>query len=555
MKIKKRSAAPLLGFFIGAICFFFASPLEAKQWAVVAKDALDYRFLKRQAAALSDFVRLRGLANPLVFQNQNAVNVHYLDALEIVIFEVPGELAAPSLKRFFNTELVEEDQSFSVPRVADVVAWPVGVTETSARIPWGVAKVRAPAAWDLGADGAGAKVLVLDSGIDRTVPQLRDRIIAGRAFLDATVPQESRDPFLDEVGHGTHVSGTIVADGSDGGIQGVAPKAQVLMGKVCTDFCSLLGVVQGIDWGIQNRVDVVNMSIGSSSTSLAIERALSRANNAKISLVAAAGNAGTEELDFPASSPLVISVGAVDRLDRRAEFSQFGEGLDLSAPGVNILSTVPTGSGRAAEISIREGTATRVVQLAQFSTSPSMPSSQTISFVDAGSSVGSDVQGIPVYGKFALVSISDRYPTYRSLLNLKRLGAAGIILVSTNEALSRNEAPGELNQYPLYMIGRANGELIRRLLRDDSSLVGHLSVRVTNEDNYSGTSMASPHVAGVIALMRSVEPDIEPDQVLAILKRTARRVGRANEYGAGIVDANSAVRATLETNAEGQDSP
>jgi subtilisin family serine protease len=148
----------------------------------------------------------------------------------------------------------------------------------------------------------------------------------------------------DRDGHGTHVCGIITANNNELGCVGVAPESKVIPIKVLGDdgSGSFDAIISGIDQAIALKVDVINMSLGSSSGNAALYAAIRRAYDANIPVVCAAGNRGTAALDFPAQYRETISVGALDPRNMKATFSQMGPNLDFMAPGVDILSTVPT---------------------------------------------------------------------------------------------------------------------------------------------------------------------------------------------------------------------
>ncbi|MFH1316980.1 MAG: S8 family peptidase [Candidatus Woesearchaeota archaeon] len=179
--------------------------------------------------------------------------------------------------------------------------------------------------------GEGVNVAVIDTGIDNRHFEIKDIYCGGYNFVDG-----NEKPF-DGTGHGTHVSGTISGKGT-----GIAPGINLYAVKVLSDegFGSEVLVNQGIEWCIDNDIDVLNMSLGSSYSTSIGEELCRYAAESGILLVAAAGNEGFGR-SYPASYPGVISVAAVDKDNEHAEFSNICDTLDLSAPGVNIFSAWP----------------------------------------------------------------------------------------------------------------------------------------------------------------------------------------------------------------------
>ncbi|MGW8885188.1 S8 family serine peptidase [Streptomyces sp. NPDC055749] len=208
-----------------------------------------------------------------------------------------------------------------------------------------VPQVNAPQAWAAGYDGKGAKVAVLDTGIDATHPDVKDRLVGTKSF----VPGEEVD---DKNGHGTHVASTIAGSGaaSEGANKGVAPGADLLVGKVLSDSGSGAdsGIIAAMEWAKAEGADVVSMSLGSPVPDNGTDP-MSQAVNALSAdggplFVIAAGNAyGAGTIGSPGSAEKALTIAAVDKQDRRAAFSSMGPlvdsyGLkpDLSAPGVGI---------------------------------------------------------------------------------------------------------------------------------------------------------------------------------------------------------------------------
>lgn len=228
-------------------------------------------------------------------------------------------------------------------------AWtPVGVSaalpqrERAPQIPWGVRHVGAPLVWPQ-AKGKGARVAVVDTGIDSEHPELEGRVAGGYGATG--------EGWSDENGHGTHVAGTVAAAGRFGGVVGVAPEAKLLAVRVLGRYGQgrLSDLIDGLGWCLEHRVDVVNLSLGTAEGHPLMERAIARLIDASILVVAAAGNSGPgpDTLEYPGACAGVISVGAISPDGRVARFSSRGPSLSLAAPGVGILSTWPGGEYRS----------------------------------------------------------------------------------------------------------------------------------------------------------------------------------------------------------------
>ncbi|WP_328534084.1 S8 family peptidase [Micromonospora zamorensis] len=211
--------------------------------------------------------------------------------------------------------------------------------------------IAAPDAWKAGWTGRGTTVAVLDTGADFTHPDLVGRV-ADRADFTA----EGGDA-VDHNGHGTHVASTIAGTGAaaHGQRRGVAPDAKLVIGKVLDDHGSGAdsGIIAGMEWAA-TRADVINMSLGGSDPddgndplSLAVD-GLSRSTGALF--VIAAGNSGGA-ISSPGSAASALTVGAVDRNDKLADFSSRGPLVtsnvakpELVAPGVDIVAARAAGT-------------------------------------------------------------------------------------------------------------------------------------------------------------------------------------------------------------------
>ncbi len=198
---------------------------------------------------------------------------------------------------------------------------------------WGVDRIDADLALAVNQSGEGVKVAVLDTGIDIVHPDLH---VAGGIN---TINQLKS--YKDDNGHGTHVAGIIAALNNGIGVVGVAPAAALysvkVLGRNGTGYLS--DTVTGIEWCISNNIQVINMSLGTSSNVQSFQDAVIAANNANISMVAAAGNDYGGPVNYPAAYAEVIAVSATDNSNSLADFSNKGQEVALAAPGVNINST------------------------------------------------------------------------------------------------------------------------------------------------------------------------------------------------------------------------
>lgn len=202
---------------------------------------------------------------------------------------------------------------------------------------WGMAKIGSPLSWDSTTGSSSVKIAILDTGIDSGHGDLKDKISAAKNFT-------TNKTIADRNGHGTHVAGIAAATTNNAkGVAGVSYNSSLMIGKVLSDngSGSYSWVANGIVWAANNGAKVINMSLGGPSASQALEDAINYAWGKGVIVVAAAGNENTSNPSFPAYYPNVIAVAATDESDNRASFSNFGNWVDIAAPGVNILSTYP----------------------------------------------------------------------------------------------------------------------------------------------------------------------------------------------------------------------
>jgi len=211
-------------------------------------------------------------------------------------------------------------------------------------VPAGVAQIKAPAAWDA-SRGKAIKVAVLDTGIDGTHPDLAPNYKGGISF----VPSETSP--MDFNSHGTHCAGTIAAAINNVGVVGVAPAAYLYAVKVLDRSGSgqFSWIIAGIDWCITNGIKIISMSLGAPSAPAAVGTICNTAWSKGLLLVAAAGNSGhtptglPTSVGFPARYANVIAVSAIDSGNVITSFSSAGPEVEICAPGLNVLSTVPGG--------------------------------------------------------------------------------------------------------------------------------------------------------------------------------------------------------------------
>lgn len=427
---------------------------------------------------------------------------------------------------------------------------------------WGDNALRVPALHAAGYTGASTTrvaVCVLDTGIDGNHPEFQRKLTGFKNFV--TTETNRNDPYaLNDVdGHGTHVAGTVFAQygagtGTTGlqsgmdaaGVGGVATGANLYMGRVLGDTGSgsSSGIINGVNWcvaqlksqgGTQDRV-VVSMSLGGGSKSQTEQRAYTAAYNKGALIIAATGNDGAA-VSYPAAYTQVAGVAAVDSNLAKADFSNFGTQVDLSGPGVAVLSPVPLGQGTAASAS-GGGVTFADVQAADKTGRGSFTGTVVAAGGTNNEFCGAGTRNAALNGNIALIA-RGTCSFEEKTANAVASGARGVMIY--------NNAAGALgisltNTYAVPVLGIQQA--------DGQALLGKLpasgTVAVTSADYayLDGTSMATPHVSAAAAVVWAAKPTLTNTGLLNLLTSTARDLGTAgrdNNFGYGLVDPLKAI--------------
>ncbi len=453
-------------------------------------------------------------------------------------------------------------------------------------MPYGISLVRAPQAWVAGR-GATINVVVIDSGIDYHHPELSGIFAGGQNFVDRT---KINDP-MDDNGHGTHCAGIIAAADNAIGVVGVAPQVRLWAVKALAASGSgrTADVIAGLNFVADKKKElggnwVVSLSLGSCHPSDLEGSAFDKVIQAGIIVVAAAGNHDPSQPDscpndpsstsnsysvtFPAAYPGVIAVAALDSTKTVADFSNFGPEVLLSAPGVDVLSTFPVGTGNLSLVTPSGGAAILAPPLQG---SPAKDVSSPYVFCGLGNPADFPAS---VNGKIALIK-RGTLTFHDKAKNAKAAGAVGVVIFNKdtspiswrlvgyvdstgqpNPAVCDDQTSPTFNpsschvdpvdaafDWPVTVgIPQADGQA----LVDNAKASLTINYRVN--DDYaieSGTSMACPHVAGVAATVWSIAPGASADVIKQALTNTAHDLGDPgvdNHYGYGLVDAEAAAK-------------
>ena len=456
-----------------------------------------------------------------------------------VLLELPSVNAAAArippqalqgLRSNPNIELIEQDS----PR------FPMA-QET----PYGIPMVQA----DKVVEASGnVMVCVIDSGFDAAHEDFLNANVSGTDVAKSGGGTNYWN--TDTCGHGTHVAGTIMAQDNEIGVVGVTPGVKIHIVKVfdgeecgwtyasntinAANACATAGANAGakvvinmslgcVDTGRGGRFGCANSTENSGFQTLYDNGVLS---------VASAGNAGTTQKSYPASYASVISVAAIDENKVVADFSQKNDAVEVSGPGVAVLSTVPTGMGSVAAVTVNnapynaegmDGSPEGDVQNLDIvncgrATAPCAASGGEICLIERGD-----------------ISFADK------VLNCRSGGGSAAIIYNNEPGMLFGTLGGVGTTIPSVGISQLDGQAI---LGISGARSGSVKVSATNYASYSGTSMASPHVAGVAALVWGHNASWTNAEIRAALQASAEDLGasgRDNEYGYGLVRAQAAL--------------
>lgn len=467
----------------------------------------------------------------------NALTHYTFDNIGVIAASVPGQ-ALEGLRKNPNVEFIEPDQ----------------IRRPSAQTtPYGIDLVQARDVWDADRDdqidagaptGEGIKVCVIDSGVYADHEDFQGVPIAGG------YPAGKWNH--DNCGHGTHVAGTIAAANNATGVVGVSPgKVSLFFVKVFGDdvqtnclwtFSSLL--IDAANRCQDAGAKVINMSLGGGA-SRGEELAFRSLEKRGVLSIAAAGNHGVPSTPvdgylYPASYDSVMSVAAIDSSKALAGFSAKNDQTEIAAPGVSVLSTYPLGP---ADPVVSGGVSY-----------PAIP--MTNSFVGTAT-------GALVDGGTCNTALPANDPSWQGKVVLCQRGAATFVTKAQNvaagggvAAVIYNNTAGDLNgtlgndlsiipAIPVVGVTQASGlDMQANRLGQSTTVSTRLPLDYNGYALLSGTSMATPHVSGVAALIWSANPSWTNLQIREALDATAQDLGAAGydtSFGWGLVQGKAAL--------------
>ena len=419
---------------------------------------------------------------------------------------------------------------------------------------WGMSKIDAPQAWERSVGSPGVVVAVLDTGVDYRHEDLAANMWRNPGEIPGNHIDDDGNGFVDDVygydfaadrsgnndsdpmdidSHGTHVAGTIGAVGNNGiGVCGVSWQVRLMALKAFRPDMHIYDsdCIEAIDYAVKMKSEfavnlvAINASFGGGGEDPLQKDAIAAAGDQGIAFVCAAGNDGTDSDAtpfYPAGYdlPSIVAVAATDPEDRLASFSNYGaNSVDLAAPGVGILSTVPPGKGQ--EAWLKSGSDVFAANPMEFSgLTPAAGLNRAIHDCGRGLTAASFPPGVS--GNIALIERGDI--TFKEkATNAQNAGAVGVVIYNNEPGNFSGTLNNAGDWVPVVSLSREDGLVVRSR--------GVHQVNLTNRPaSYGlmdGTSMAAPHVSGALGLLAAYFPGDE------LAKRISRLYSGADRLAA-----------------------
>lgn len=464
---------------------------------------------------------------------------HYaFDELDAFVVSVP-EAALKGLAKNPNVVLIEED----------AVRFPISIEKSQAPapassilpdqvIPYGIDMVQARDVWDANFDGvvdtgaptgSNRKLCIIDSGMYTAHEDLQGLNVAG---YNGNLAWDE-----DGFGHGSHVAGTIAAVNNAFGVIGVTPgTVQLYIVRVFGNdgawtYSSTL--IDAANRCASAGANIISMSLGGARSNATEKRGFDSLYSKGILSIAAAGNEGTSAYSYPASYASVVSVAAIDSAKNVADFSQYNDQVELAAPGVGVLSTLPyidTSLITVDDISYAGG---------------------HIEFSARGTAVGELVDGglCATAGAWAgkvVLCQRGEYDFYTKVMSVQNGGGvAAVIYNNVPGGFLGTLGEGYSSTIVAISLSQEDGQyLVANKVGSTGMIESTILQPASGYEYWDGTSMATPHVSAVAALVWGAKPTASNGDVRAALTATAQDLGTAGRdiyYGYGLVQAKSAI--------------
>jgi subtilisin family serine protease len=424
-------------------------------------------------------------------------------------------------------------QTRSMETTAQPLAAAVDTPTTGTEVlPYGITMVQANQVND--ALTGNRKLCIVDSGYDRTHPDLAGNggNIGG---VNLTEPV-SGTWDSDENSHGSHVAGTIAALGGNGvGVVGVNPGGHIklFIAKVFDASGSTPSstVMEAVARCADAGANIISMSLGGGDPSQAERRVFRSLLNEGVLTIAAAGNAGDTSTSFPAGYEEVMSVGALDANKVRAGFSQVNNDVEIAAPGVATLSTIPPNIESLGLLSVT-GTP---YDAAAMTGSPRLSATAALYNFGLGMVDDAGVSGKVCLIQRGSISFADK------VLRCQSNGGVAAVIYNNRPGMLFGTLGSVATTIPSIGTSDTTGAVLMGMTGQSAtvSVVPDPALYAY----FNGTSMATPHVSGVAALVWSHFPNCSAKQIRQVLNASAMELGRPGkdaEFGFGLVQAKAA---------------
>jgi serine protease len=395
--------------------------------------------------------------------------------------------------------------------------------------PWGINAVQAPQVHSAGVTGSGITVCIIDSGL-----YVEHEDIQG-AHVMGGYPNGWN---TDGCGHGTHVAGTIAAQANALGVIGASPGVSLYIVKVFGNDCGWSYSSDLIDASqrcYDAGADIISMSLGGGKPRGPWEQnQFNWLYNQGVLSIAAAGNDGNTAYSYPASHSSVVSVAATDINNVVADFSQKNDQVELAAPGVAVLSTVPWIETNSLTVSGIDYEVYHIENAAYGTASGAL--------VNGGrcTSTGSWV------GKVVLCERGD-VSFYDKVMAVQNGGGVAAIIYNNEPGNFMGTLGTDSSNIVALSLSQVDGQyLVGNKLGQTATIASSSSKPDSGYEAWNGTSMATPHVSAVAALLWSYNTSLTNAQIRNTMAQTALDLGaggRDNAYGYGLVQAYAALQA------------
>jgi subtilisin family serine protease len=473
--------------------------------------------------------------------SSNSTKIHYdFPELGAYVISLPAAALNGILNNPWVIEVEEDAERYPISDMAAHVTEEAltVVDQLGQTVPYGIDMVQARDVWD--ADRNGAVDAGAPTGANRTLCIIDSGYYQGHEDLpDANggYSQVGGSWSTDGFGHGSHVGGTIAAQNNGLGVVGVTPgSVKLFIIKFFADDGNATYASNLVDALTRCRnagANVVSMSLGGSRSVRTEKTAFANAYAAGVLSIAAAGNDGISAFSYPASYDSVMSVAAIDSNKAWADFSQFNSQVEVAAPGVAVLSTLPYIETNRVTVDGVDYAGGHIEYSARGSVSGALVNGGLCATAGSWS------------GKVVLCQRGDN-SFYEKVASVQAGGGAAAIIY--------NNVPGDFlgtlgEGYSSSIIGislsqEAGQYLVANKLGRTAIVLSQVAQPASGYEAWDGTSMATPHVSAVAALVWSWDPTLTNVEIRNALTATAQdlgTVGRDVYYGYGLVQARAAL--------------